>query len=208
MSTDTELDEFDALSEDQKPEWAKALRKRQKEDAKENAAAPGAENGSPAAVKADAAGSPRLKPGLWRITTNSDGISQTFSMCIDAAIQEKMNVIGTQQNAGACGETTTKAVPGGGFSFRAVCPSSITQGGTAVIEGEISGDMNTRYTNRMTSTTTGAAVAHMNRSVLVTSEGIYEGACPAGMKAGDMETPGGRFNMIEMAEGAAKMGTQ
>jgi len=37
----------------------------QKEDAKpENAAAPGADNGSPAARKADAAGSPRLKPGL------------------------------------------------------------------------------------------------------------------------------------------------
>lgn len=179
----------------------------QKEEAPpQNAAAPGAENGSPAARKADAAGSPRLKPGLWRITSETDGMTQKFSLCLDAAIQEKMNVIGTQQNAGACNETTTRALPEGGFTFRAVCASGVTQGGTAVIEGEIKGDMNTRYTNRTTSTTTGAAVAHMNRTVLTSSEGVFEGACPADMKAGDMDTPMGRFNMLEMAEGAAKMG--
>ena len=74
-------------------------------------------------------------------------------------------------------------------------------------EGQITGDMNTRYTNRMTSTTTGAAVAHMNRTTAMTAEGVFEGPCPADMKPGDMEIPGGmRFNMIEMAEGAAKMG--
>lgn len=178
----------------------------QKEEAKtDNAAAPGAENGSPAAQKADAAGSPRLKPGLWRITTESDGISQAFSMCIDAAIQEKMNVIGTQQNAGACSETTTKPLPGGGFTFRSTCSSEIVQGGTAVIEGEITGDMNTSYANRTSTTTTGAAVAHMNRTVLMTSEGVYGGACPEGMKAGDLDTPGGRFNMLDMAEDAARI---
>lgn len=180
----------------------------QKEEAKpENAAAPGAENGSPAAVKADAAGSPRLKPGLWRVTMTGEGPVQAMRMCVDAAMQEKMSVIGAEQGAGACQENTTKALAGGGFSFRAVCSSAITQGGTTVTEGQITGDMNTRYTNRMTSTTTGAAVAHMNRSVAMTAEGVFEGPCPADMKAGDMEIPGGvRFNMIEMAEGAARMG--
>ena len=181
----------------------------QKEEAKtENAAAPGAENGSPAAVKADAAGSPRLKPGLWRVTMTGEGPGGVMRMCVDAAMQEEMSVIGAEQGAGACQENVTKALPGGGFSYRAVCSSGITQGGTTVTEGQISGDMNTGYSNRMTSTTTGAAVAHMNRTVAMTAEGVFEGPCPADMKPGDMEIPGGmRFNMIEMAEGAAKMGT-
>ena len=55
----------------------------------------------------------------------------------------------------------------------------------------------------------GAAVAHMNRTVAMTAEGVYEGPCPADMKAGDMEIPGGmRFNMIDMAEGAARAEAQ
>lgn len=180
----------------------------QKDETKtDTAAAPGAENGSPAAVKADAAGSPRLKPGLWRVTMTGEGPVQAMRMCIDAAMQEKMSVIGAEQGAGACQENVTKALPGGGFSFRAVCSSAITQGGVTVTQGQITGDMNTRYSNRMTSTTTGAAVAHMNRTVAMTAEGVFEGPCPADMKPGDMEIPGGvRFNMIEMAEGAAKMG--
>lgn len=39
MSTDNPLDEFDALPDDQKPGWAKALRKQQKEDAERAAKA-------------------------------------------------------------------------------------------------------------------------------------------------------------------------
>jgi len=180
----------------------------QKEGAKPaTAAAPGAETGSPAAVKADAAGSPRLKPGLWRVTMTGEGPVQAMRMCVDAAMQEKMSVIGAEQGAGACQENVVKPLPEGGFSFRAVCASGITQGGTTVTEGQITGDMTTRYVNRMTSTTTGAAVAHMNRTVSMTAEGVFEGPCPADMKAGDMEIPGGvRFNMIQMAEGAARMG--
>lgn len=179
----------------------------QNDETKKTDAAPGAENGSPAAQKADASGSPRLKPGLWRITTSGEGPTGASRLCVDAAMQEKMSVIGAQQGAGACQENTTKRLPGGGFTYRAVCASPLTQGGTTVTEGQISGDMNSRYSNAMTSTTSGAAVAHMNRTVSMTAEGVYEGPCPADMKAGDMEIPGGmRFNMIEMAEGAAKMG--
>ena len=116
-----------------------------------------------------------------------------------------MSVLGSQMAGGACEESTVSPRPGGGWTVRSVC--DMGSGGRVVSEGVTTGDLNSAYRTEMTSTTTGAAVPHMNRTVAQVVEGEHQGACPEGMAPGDLEAPGGiRFNMLEMAEMAGRAG--
>ena len=152
------------------------------------------------------AAAPKLRTGLWRVTTGGDASRGESRMCLDEAVQVRMNVVGAQAAGGNCGQTSMTPNPGGGWRYRSVCDYSASGGGTSVSEGVMTGDLRTAYSSRTTVTTTGAAVAHMNRTANITAEGVYEGPCPADMKPGDMVIPGGMtFNMLEMAEMAAKM---
>lgn len=161
--------------------------------------------GAPATPGVPAA-SPRLRAGLWRVTMTGQGPENTARMCLDNTVQEKMNVVGAQAAGGNCEPTTMTPNPGGGWRYRTVCDYSAMGGGTSVSEGVMTGDLNNGYTSRTTVTTTGAQVAHMNGTVSITGEGVHEGPCPADMKPGDMVISGGmKFNMLEMAEMAAKM---
>ena len=149
---------------------------------------------------------PRLKAGLWTMTMGGEAPGGVSRMCLDDAVQSKMSVIGTQQSAGACQQSVVTPKVGGGYSFRTLCDATAMGGGRTVSEGEITGDLKTRYVSRSKVTTEGAPAAQMNRAVTVTAEGTYAGPCPADMKPGDLEIEGGmRFNMAEMAEQAAKM---
>ena len=163
-----------------------------------SAAAPAAPGVAPAM--------PKLRAGLWRVTTAGDGPQGVSRMCLDDAVQARMNVVGAQAAGGNCGQTRMTPNPGGGWRYRSVCDYSASGGGTSVSEGVMTGYLRTAYSSRTTVTTTGAAVAHMNRAMTITGEGVYEGPCPADMKPGDMVIPGGMtFNMVEMADMAAKM---
>lgn len=162
---------------------------------------------TPAPLAAPAA-APKLRAGLWRVTTTGDGAEGVARMCLDDAVQTRLNVVGAQASAGACQQTAVSPNPGGGWRYRSVCDHSAMGGGTSVSEGVMTGDLTNSYASRTTVTTTGAQVAHMNRVVTVSGQGAYEGPCPADMKPGDMIIPGGmKFNMLEMAEMASKMET-
>lgn len=153
-----------------------------------------------------AAQTPKLRAGLWRVTVSGEGQAGATRMCLDDTVQDRMSVFGARAAGGACEKTRMTANPGGGWLYRTRCDYSASGGGASVSEGVLTGDLRTGYTSRSTVTTTGAAVAHMNGTVTVVGEGVYEGACPAAMKPGDMVLPGGMtFNMLEMAEMAAKM---
>lgn len=149
---------------------------------------------------------PKLRAGLWRVTAGGDAPQSVSTMCLDDAVQARMNVVGAQAAGGDCQKTTMSPNPGGGWRYRTVCDYAAMGGGTSVSEGVMTGDLRTAYSSQTTVTTTGAQVEHMNKPVNITSEGAYEGPCPANMKAGDVIIPGGmRFNMLEMAEMASKM---
>jgi hypothetical protein len=148
---------------------------------------------------------PRLRAGLWSVSTIMDGSAQTARMCLDDAVQTRMSVMGGQMAGGACQQAEVTPRPGGGWAMRSVC--DMGSGGRMVSEGVVTGDPQSRYRSEMTVTTSGAAVAHMNRTVTHVSEGRHEGPCPADMRAGDMEMAGGmRLNMLDMAEQASRMG--
>lgn len=158
---------------------------------------------APATAGIAPAAQPELRDGLWVVTSQMEDLSTTMRMCVDAAVQRRMSVLGSQMAGGACEEAEVSARAGGGWSVRSVC--DMGSGGRTVSEGTLTGDLRTAYRNEMTSTTTGAAVPHMNRSVTQVVEGEHQGACPEGMSPGDLEGPGGvRVNMLEMAEMAGR----
>lgn len=160
---------------------------------------------APEMAEAAPAGRPELREGLWVVTSQIDDLTTTMRMCVDAEMQRRMSVLGSQMAGGACEAAEVSARPGGGWTVRSVC--DMGSGGRTVSEGTLTGDLRTAYRNEMTSTTTGAAVPHMNRSVTQVVQGEHQGACPEGMAQGDMEGPGGvRINMLEMAEMAGRSG--
>lgn len=148
---------------------------------------------------------PELSAGLWTVTSDTDGMVSVVRMCVDAEVQRRMSVLGSQMAGGACEESTVAPRPGGGWTVHSVC--DMGSGGRVVSQGVTTGDMSSAYRTEMTSTTTGAAVPHMNRTVTSTMQGRHDGPCPDGMAPGDMEAPGGiRLNMLEMAEMAGRDG--
>ncbi|MFN3537441.1 MAG: DUF3617 family protein [Brevundimonas sp.] len=165
--------------------------------------------GEPADAPEMAEGAPQERPvlrdGLWVVVSETDGMRSAMRMCVDAEVQQRMSVLGSQMSGGACEESTVTPRPGGGWTVRSVC--DMGSGGRVISEGVTTGDLNSGYRTEMTSTTTGAAVPHMNRTVAQLVEGEHQGACPEGMAPGDLEAPGGiRFNMLEMAEMAGQAG--
>lgn len=149
---------------------------------------------------------PVLRDGLWVVASETDGMRSAMRMCVDAEVQQRMSVLGSQISGGACEESTVTPRPGGGWTVRSVC--DMGSGGRVVSEGVTTGDLTSSYRTEMISTTTGAAVPHMNRTVTQVAEGEHQGPCPETMVPGDLEAPGGiRFNMLEMAEMAGRAGS-
>lgn len=148
---------------------------------------------------------PMLKAGLWRWTVTGDAPAGVSRMCLDEAIQTRINVLGSQMSAGAC-QSSVSDRTASGWKIRSVCDHTASGGGRSVTEGVVTGDVGSRIVQDMTVTTTGAAAEQMNRVFRFKSEGVFEGPCPEGWTAGDLEIPGGmRVNMLQMADGAAKM---
>lgn len=160
---------------------------------------------APQTAEAAPVGHPELREGLWVVTSQMDDLTTTMRMCVDAEVQRRMSVLGSQMAGGACEEAEVTPQAGGGWTVRSVC--DMGSGGRTVSEGALTGDLRTAYRNEMTSTTSGAAVPHMNRTVTQVVQGEHQGACPEGMSPGDLEGPGGvRLNMLEMAEMAGRSG--
>jgi len=152
---------------------------------------------------ASPAGPPSRKAGLWTQSIVSDKMQQTIKMCLDAAADAKMKWWGSSQAGRSASCTEEKVTPrlGGGWDFHSVCRTGAT--GTVTSDGSAMGDFGSHYKVEVNTVTAGSTMQQANGPRTVSIEATWEGPCPADMKPGDIELPGGmRLNaMGEMSGG-------
>jgi len=162
-----------------------------------SAQAPAAQ--APATATVPAMTPPKRKPGLWEQTISMSEMTQKSSICIDKAVEDAMGWWGQQTTKDMCAkQSVTRALDG---SWRVESECSMGSGGKTVTKGVASGDFGSNYRMEAETITTGAAAPQMNGSHKMTLTAAWKGPCPAGMKPGDMQLPGGmKINMLEMAK--------
>jgi hypothetical protein len=180
---------------------------------KKEAATPAA--GGAAAPASATAAAPMLKTpplrkaGLWTQTVTSSKTTQSIKMCLDEAVQKKMQLWGQSMAKSDCKEQSITPHMGGGWDFHSVC--NMGESGTVTSNGSATGDFNNHYTMTLTSTTAGSPMPQANGEHKTVIEATWSGPCPSDMKPGDMEMPGGfKINMSgdgpAMVSGAGKAG--
>jgi len=159
---------------------------------------------APESKPAAALTAPTRRAGLWEQTMHMREMTQTTRMCLDDATEQKMKWWATEQHAdkseNPCTEQSVTPKLGGGWSFHSVC--KMGESGTITSNGEATGDFGSHYTLKITSVTTGSSYPQANGTHEMTMEGTWKGACPAGMKGGDIQLANGMtFNATEGASG-------
>lgn len=149
--------------------------------------APAAETAAAPAASAPA-GPPRRKPGLWSQTMTTQGMTQATKICLDEATEAKMTIWGQQIGEEVCAKNAVTPTAGG-WKIESEC--DFGEMGKNVTTGTVTGDFNTRYVMKATTTTTGAKMIQANGTQSMEMTAAWEGACPADMKPGDMTLPGG-----------------
>ena len=152
-----------------------------------------------ASVQAVAQEMPRMKPGLWETTTSTagqkgaPGHSSKTTMCINEAVQKDMMAF--SQNMGAqCSKNSTRR-DGNKYIGEAEC----NFGGSVMKSRSVAtftGDTSYRVESRATFSPPMGGMSESNS----TQEAKYAGACPAGMKPGDMNMGGRTMNISDMAK--------
>jgi hypothetical protein len=135
---------------------------------------------------------------------NTAGMHQTTKICLDADTDAKLTMWGQAVGKDTCKRNAITPTAGG-WSFESEC--DLGSGGHIVSKGVATGDFNSAYTVKVSSTTTGAAMAQANGAHEMQLDAKWEGPCPAGMKGGDvhMDIPGMKGGMtINLEQMAAK----
>lgn len=173
-----------------------ACSKKEEKAAAPQASASASASGGNASASAGPVATPRRKPGLWSHTMVANGSTQAMKICIDADTDAKMSVWGQAVGKDMCSKNSVSAAPGG-YTFESECDMGSM--GHVVSRGAVTGDFNSAYTVKTSSTTTGSSMPQANTTSEMTLTAKWEGACPPGMKGGDITLPGGmKINMEAM----------
>ena len=161
---------------------------------------------SPAGAVADAGSySPMTqKPGLWEVTQNMASMGNmkiSTKMCVDATMTDKMASYGMGNQAkdtDCSNKSINRTADGADISM--TCTSS---GRTTDMHMTIKRVSDTEFTESMDAKMTPAVAGH--DTVSMTMDGKWLGACPAGMKGGDVQVNTAGMNVnINAAMAAAK----
>lgn len=153
------------------------------------AKAPG-ESASTHIAAADAPPAPAAerRPGLWEQRVSDGQNAAVTRICLDAASETALGDYGRAANA-RCEKHDMALVAPGMWRFSTVC--DMGPEGKVTTDGTVSGDFNAHYQVAAESSTLGQ---DGRRRLLV--DATWQGACPAGMKAGEVLFPDGRRESV------------
>jgi hypothetical protein len=136
---------------------------------------------------------PARKPGLWKVSMTMPGMPAgmlpgDMQQCVDAQQDAEMQRKALQGQPGQCSPTrVTKTATG--MTFESTCK---TPEGQRHSKGTLSGDMQSKYTVKVDTRFEPPRRGQASHSMTIVS--TWAGACPAGMKAGDMRMGGATLN--------------
>lgn len=139
---------------------------------------------------------PKRKPGLWEQRVSNGDFVQVSRICLDDATDAKLSWWGTQATKDICEKNITSKTTDGGWRFSSVC--DMGSGGKTTTSGVAKGDFDAHYQIEAESSTVGAAAPQMNGTRKMVIDAQWQGPCPADMKGGDMQLPGGvKINLLD-----------
>jgi hypothetical protein len=131
---------------------------------------------------------PAPKAGLWRESLLRDGrelgLIGDMRACLDADARGRLSAMGGQAGKSMCRNLSVTRDADGGYHFSSAC--NLGPGGHVVTNGELTGDLASRYRVRSRTDTSGAVLASMNGQHTIDIEANYLGPCPAEMRPGDV----------------------
>jgi hypothetical protein len=142
---------------------------------------------------------PVRKPGLWQVTTNDGrGPARTSQICVTAETELRRGPLATGGRGPGCTPKISKGANGAWTSSMS-CTRSFGENTIKTSQTEtLTGDLQASYKVSGRSTTEGGGRPEMNGTRNISITGTYKGACPAGMKGGDMiGSDGQRRNVFE-----------
>jgi Protein of unknown function (DUF3617) len=140
---------------------------------------------------------PKRKSGLWEVNMQSSarqGASMVTKQCIDEKTDNMMKSWGDSQAQSKCSKQEYKKTAAG-YEFESVCKFGES---TTTTKGVVTGKLDSGYTMEMNIQSNPPTPGMSNMSIKTSAKLL--GACPADMKPGDMEMPGGmRINTQNLA---------
>jgi hypothetical protein len=152
---------------------------------------------------------PAPRAGLWRESTLRDGrelgLIGEMRACLDADARARLSTLGGRAERSRCQNLAVTQSAEGGYHFSSACDLGL--GGRVVTEGELTGDLASRYRVISRTDTSGALLASMNGHHEIDLEADYVGPCPVGMKTGDVVIANGmKVNMDHLRSVAEAFG--
>ena len=161
---------------------------------------------APAALPKASLPLPSRLPGLWEMTVTEDSsedMPQVLQICIDAATDKHLGILGTDLSGDHCQTTVSKEAPDG-WGLLSAC--EVGNGVTTEYSGSVSGDFNSAYMMKLRSQTSSSgapqmtsSASQMNRVTNYTVAAKRLGDCARDQQPGDVTNDGVRFNLFDMA---------